>query len=418
MVARRDIWGDMAVLVRQAGVVLISLFAAVAPLAFTSAVWGEPAENAVDHGPAGAPYVAGELIVTYEEGAPDNAVESLDEEVGAEVKENVPEIDAQLLEFPEVQSEPAQEARERDLEQIKEDLEDDPAVESVGYNYLCRLAYTPNDPRFRYQWGLKRTGFESAWDRTRGAGVKVALVDTGAGVRHEDLRGKVALGWDFVNDDRTVKDLSGHGTHVAGIAAARTNNREGVAGGCPNCDLLIAKVFDGKGTGTVARVAKGIIWSADHGAAVINLSLVHPNPSTIVKDAVDYATSKGAVVVAAAGNGDTDNPSYPAAYSNAIAVAATGDDDRRASFSNYGTWVDVAAPGVNVLSTIPGGYASWSGTSMATPHVSALAGLLAAKGHGREAIRALILETAVDLGPNGRDPYYGYGRVSAGQAAQ
>jgi thermitase len=408
----------MVVPVRQAGVVLISLFAAVAPLAFSSAVWGEPAENAVDHTPAGAPYVAGELIVTYEEEAPDNAVESLDEEVGAEVEENLPEIDAQLLEFPEVQSQPAQEARERDLEQIKEDLEDDPAVESVGYNYLCRLAYTPNDPRFSSQWGLRKTGFESAWDLTRGSRVKVALVDTGAAVRHEDLRGKAALGWDFVNNDRTVKDLSGHGTHVASIAAARTDNREGVAGGCPNCHLLIAKVFDGKGTGTVARVAKGIVWSADHGAAVINLSLVHPNPSPADKAAVDYATSKGAVVVAAAGNGDTNNPSYPAAYSNAIAVAATTNDDRRASFSNYGGWVDVAAPGVNVLSAIPGGYAPWSGTSMATPHVSALAALLAAQGHHRDLIRARVLETAVDLGSNGRDPYYGYGRMSAGRAVR
>ena len=408
----------MAVLVRQTGVVLASLLAAAVFLVFSPAARGEPAESAVDRSPAGAPYAAGELIVTYEERAPDNAVESLDEEVGAEVEEKLPEIDARLLEFPEVQGEPSQEARERDLEQIKEELESDPAVESVGYNYLVRLAYTPNDPKFRNQWGLRKTGFESAWDSTRGSGTKIALVDTGMAVGHEDLRRKVTLARDFVNDDRTVRDLSGHGTHVAGIAAARTGNRKGVAGGCPNCDLLVAKVFDGPGTGTVARIAEGIIWSADHGAEVINLSVAHPSFSTADKTAVDYAASKGAVVVAAAGNSGTNDPTYPAAYPSVIAVAATNQDDRLASFSNYGDWVDVAAPGVSVLSTIPSGYASWNGTSMATPHVSALAGLLAARGLGRETIRARILDSAVDLGPDGRDPYYGEGRISASRAVQ
>ncbi|MDQ3792818.1 MAG: S8 family peptidase, partial [Actinomycetota bacterium] len=347
----------------------------------------------MDHAPAGAPYVAGELIVTYEEQASEGAVESLDEEVGAEVEEKLPEIDARLFEFPEVQGEPSQEARERDLQEIKQQIESDPAVESVGYNYLVRLAYTPNDPRFRKQWGLRKTGFENAWDSTRGSGTKIALVDTGMAVGHEDLKRKVTLARDFVNDDNTVKDLSGHGTHVAGIAAARTANRKGVAGGCPNCDLLVAKVFDGLGTGTVARVAEGIVWSADHGADVINLSVTHPGFSTAEKTAVDYAAGKGAVVVAAAGNDNTDDPTYPAALSSVMAVAATNQDDRRASFSNYGDWVDVAAPGVGVLSTIPGGYASWNGTSMATPHVSALAGLLAAQGLGDEAIRARILDT-------------------------
>jgi thermitase len=143
---------------------------------------------------------------------------------------------------------------------------------------------------------------------------------------------------------------------------------------------------------------------------------VHPDPSTVDRTAVDYATSKGAVVVAAAGNGNTSDRAYPAAYPNAIAVAATNQDDRRASFSNYGDWVDVAAPGVSILSTVPSGYASWSGTSMAAPHVSALAGLLAAEGYDGAAIRTRILNTAVDLGANGDDPYYGAGRISASRA--
>jgi thermitase len=384
---------------------------------FSPAVRGEPV--AVDHTPAGAPYAAGELVVTYREGASERAVETLDEEAGAEVEENLPALDARLLAFPEVKRDPSQNSREQDLERIKEDLAQDPAVESVEYNYLGRLAYTPDDPKFRYQWGLKKPGFRDAWDRTRDLRANVAVVDTGAAVGHVDLRQKIAQAKDIVNDDGTVQDLSGHGTHVAGIIAAHTNNHKGVAGGCPDCKLLVAKVFDGKNTGTVTRFAEGIRWSADHGAEVINLSFTHPLPSTVEKNAIDYARDRGAVVVAAAGNEDTNDTMYPAAYlDSVIAVAATTRDDRRASFSNYGNWVDVAAPGVKVLSTIPRGYASWSGTSMAAPHVSALAGLLASQGRGRESIETRITDTAVDLGPRGRDPYYGAGRISADRAVQ
>jgi thermitase len=403
----------VAVPARQIGVLVVSLLASL--LAFSAVARGEPA--AVDRSQAGAPYVAGELIVTYEEAAPDRAVEALDEEAGAEVEEDLPALDARLLAFPEVKRDPSRDSRERDLELIKDDLARDPAVESVEYNYLGQLAFTPDDPKFSYQWGLRKTGFQDAWGLTRGSGVDVAVVDTGAAVGHVELRQKVARARDIVNGDNTVRDLSGHGTHVAGIIAADTDNHTGIAGGCPNCRLLVAKVFDGKNTGTVARFAQGIKWSADQGAEVINLSFTHPLPSKVEKNAIDYARGKGAVVVAAAGNNDTNKRTYPAAYlDSVIAVAATSRDDRRASFSNYGGWVDVAAPGVKVLSTVPSSYASWSGTSMATPHVSALAGLLASQRRDRANIEARITNTAVDLGPKRRDPYYGAGRIRADKA--
>jgi thermitase len=408
----------MAGLARHMGVFFASLLAATLLLVFSAVARGEPVGAAVDRSPAGAPYAAGELVVTYKEAASDRAVETLDEEAGAEVEQDLPELDARLLAFPEVKRDPSRDSREQDLERIKDELAQDPAVESVEYNYLGQLAYTPDDPKFRYQWGLKKPGFQDAWSSTRGSRVDVAVVDTGADVGHVDLRQKVAQAKDIVNGDNTVRDLSGHGTHVAGIIAADTDNHKGVAGGCPNCKLLVAKVFDGKNTGTVARFAEGIKWSADHGAEVINLSFVHPASSTVEKNAIDYAREKGAVVVAAAGNKDTNDPTFPAASPGVIAVAATTRDDRRATFSNYGNWVDVAAPGVKVLSTIPRGYASWSGTSMATPHVSALAGLLASQGRSRANIEDRITDTAVDLGPKGRDPYYGSGRISADRAVQ
>jgi thermitase len=405
----------VVVLGRQIGLVLAALLGAVVLLALSPAARGQSVAPAVDYGPAGAPYAAGELIVTYEEEVPVNAVESLEEEARGEVEGQLPAIDARLLAFPEVKGERSRDVRERDLARIKEALQRDPAVESVDYNYLRTLSYTPNDPRFDEQWGLIKPGFEGAWSRTRGKGVRIAVVDSGASARHPDLKRKIALTRDFKHNDRSVEDRAGHGTHVAGTVAARTDNRTGVAGGCPACKLIIAKVFD-PDEGYDFAIARGITWSADQGARVINCSFTGPGDSQALKDAIDHAAKKGAVVVAAAGNGDTSKPRYPAAYSNVIAVAATNQDDQRASFSNYGSWVDVAAPGVGILSTVPGGYRSFSGTSVAAPHVSALAGLLASQGRSPRAIRDRILRTALDLGPRGRDPYYGRGRIRADRA--
>ena len=402
----------MAILGRQIGLLFAALLGTVALLALSPVARGQSMEGAVDYGPAGAPYAAGELIVAYEEEAPVNAVESLEQEVGGEIEGQLPAIDARLLEFPEVKGEHSRDVREWELAEIKADLERDQAVESVDYNYLRTLSYTPNDPRFDEQWGLIKARFKEAWSSTRGKGIKIAVIDSGAAVRHPDLRRKIALQRDFKDNDGTVEDSAGHGTHVAGTVAAATNNGTGVAGGCPACRLVIAKVFDPKG-GYDFAIARGITWSADHGARVINCSFTGPGDSRALKEAIDHAASKGAVVVAAAGNGDTNNPRYPAAYPNVIAVAATNEEDRRASFSNFGSWVDVAAPGVGVLSTVPGGYDQFNGTSMAAPHVSALAGLLAAQGRGPRAIRDRILRTALDLGPKGRDPYYGRGRIRA-----
>ena len=403
------------VLERQIGLILAALLGAVVLLA--PAARGQSAVIAVDYSPSGAPYAAGELIVTYEEDAPVNAVESLEERARGEIEGQLPAIDARLLEFPGVKDERSRDVRERDLARIKENLQRDPVVKSVDYNYLRTLSFTPNDPRFDQQWGLIKPGFEDAWSRTRGRGIRVAVIDSGAAVRHPDLRHKIALTRDFKHNDRTVEDVAGHGTHVAGTVAAETDNGTGVAGGCPACKLIIAKVFD-PDEGYDFPIARGITWSADHGAKVINCSFVGPGKSRALKDAISHATSKGAVVVAAAGNGNTSDPKYPAAYPNVIAVAATNRDDKRASFSNHGDWVDVAAPGVGILSTVPGGYDSFNGTSVAAPHVSALAGLLAAQGLGPRAIRDRILRSALDLGPKGRDPYYGTGRIRADLATR
>lgn len=394
--------------------------AAVSALALLAAVpvaWGETSKAAVDKGPAGAPYAAGELLVSLEPGAGGEEVKGLIQATNAEKKDTLTDVDTVLISFPEIKNNRAQQAREEALEQIRKELEENPAVESADYNYLLQFDYVPNDRLFKRQWGLKKPGYPAAWNKTLGRGVKVGVVDSGITARHPDLRGKIAAQRDFVNGDSAADDQVGHGTHVSGIVAANTDNRRGVAGGCPSCRLLVAKVGDRRGV-YASDAARGINWSVNRGARVVNLSFGSSGNTLAIERAVNRAWRRGAVVVAAAGNEDTSRRSYPAAYGRAIAVAATTGGDRRAGFSNYGRWVDVAAPGTNIFSTVPGGYRRYSGTSMASPNAAALAGLLASQGLNKKQIRGRMQGTARDLGRRGRDIYYGHGRIDAGRAVR
>jgi type VII secretion-associated serine protease mycosin len=276
-----------------------------------------------------------------------------------------------------------------------------------------------NDPLRSQQWALDKTSFESAWSTTRGSGIKVAVVDTGVRGDHEDLASVLLSGVDLVSDagDGRV-DPHGHGTHVAGIIAAQANNGRGVAGAAPDVRILPVRVLDQNGSGLSSDVAAGIIWAADQGARVINLSLGGTSPSSGQQDAIRYAVSKGAVVLAAAGNGaQTGNaPSYPGAFPESIAVGAVDSNKARASFSNHGSYVDLAAPGVGILSTYGTGaaaYANSSGTSMATPYASAAAALVTAANPAQTAaqVRAALEGGADDIGGPGRDNEYGFGLI-------
>ncbi|MFL6090933.1 MAG: S8 family serine peptidase [Aeromicrobium sp.] len=253
----------------------------------------------------------------------------------------------------------------------------------------------PDDPLFPIQWALDRDHFDIAAldDITKDdtAAVTVAVIDSGVDASHPDLLGRVGAGHNAMSPGTPGTDDCGHGTHVAGIIAADTNNGIGVAGMARTAQVVPVKVLDAACNGTAASVAAGIVWAADH-ADVLNLSLGSQTETAAERDAVDYALSLGRVVVAAAGNHrpgcePTDwcgsHTTYPAAYPGVIGVAAVNANGDSAGFSNYGDWVDVAAPGVDIVSTMPAtavfgcgdDYCERDGTSTAAPHVAALAAM-------------------------------------------
>ncbi|MCX6421862.1 MAG: S8 family serine peptidase, partial [Actinobacteria bacterium] len=277
-----------------------------------------------------------------------------------------------------------------------------------------RTTRMSNDTLRPQQWALDRLQAESAWTRSRGAGVTVAVIDTGVAA-HPDLGGSFVAGKDFASGGDGRNDGHGHGTHVAGIIAATPNNALGVAGLAPDVTIMPIKVLDDLGRGYSSAVSNGIIWATDQGADIISMSLGGGYDSG-QGVAVAYAISRGVTVIAAAGNERSSGSpvSYPGAFPGVLAVSATQSDNLIASYSNRGGYIDIAAPGTAIYSTLPSGYASWSGTSMATPYVSAAAALVLSRARALSLVvnvPDLLLSTADDLGPTGVDQDFGAGLV-------
>ncbi|OGG17228.1 hypothetical protein A3D78_07090 [Candidatus Gottesmanbacteria bacterium RIFCSPHIGHO2_02_FULL_39_14] len=333
--------------------------------------------------------------------------------IGAILADSIDRLNAQVLEvpFPFVQSA---------LEILKKQNQ----VLYVEEDHLAYVLEMTDDPYLGNQWGLVKIQAaapgESAWNYNHGSSqVLISIVDTGIDQNHPDLIGKIAKNKNCTSS-KTIDDKYAHGTHVAGISSAITNNGVGVAGTSYNVRLLNAKGLGDNGSGYYSWIANCIIWSADNGASVINLSLGGSSSSQTLADSVNYAWNKGVVVVAAAGNSGSSSPSYPAYYANSVAVAATDENDQKAGWSNYGSWVDLAAPGVSIYSTAPNhtnslkiyNYAFLSGTSMATPFVSGLAALLKSAGNlNNQEIIDNLYNNADKISQTGN--YWQYGRINA-----
>ena len=264
-------------------------------------------------------------------------------------------------------------------------------------------------------WGIDRVDADLSWPTTTGVGRKVAIVDTGIYYSHPDLAGNVNKGPTFIRGTKSSNDDNGHGTHVSGTVAA-VNNTIGVVGAAYTAKLWGVKVLDRNGSGSYSGVISGINWAANNGMNLINMSLGGTFSSQALHDACDAAVAKGVLISAAAGNSGDTTPNYPGAYPSVVCVSATDSNDVLAYFSTRGTQVDLAAPGVGITSTVPSsGYATWSGASMATPHVTGCAALVWAANPTltNADIRNRLQSRAIDLGTPGVDNNYGYGLVNA-----
>ena len=275
----------------------------------------------------------------------------------------------------------------------------------------------PNDPYLDNQWALSQIQVFELWPAATGnPEILVAVLDTGIDGDHEDLKDKVVAVANFT-DSSTANDIHGHGTHIAGIIAATSDNGIGIIGMAPESRLMNAKIADDKGRCQPSALAEAIVWAVDNGASVINISIELREPSQEIEDAVNYAWTQGAIIIAAAGNDGGQVPVYPAYYESCVAVAATNLDDTLAPLSNYGAWVDVAAPGFNIYSTLPDdSYGYKTGTSFAASYVSGLAALLFNvatdnNGNGRlnDEVRAAIEAGCREIGMDG----VGAGRIDA-----
>jgi subtilisin family serine protease len=295
----------------------------------------------------------------------------------------------------------------------------DRLVASAEADHVLHAFDTPNDPYFATAESyLSTIRLPQAWDVSHGSlGVVVAIVDTGVS-SVGDLSTQILPGRNFVAGNADPRDDSviGHGTLVAGIAAATTNNAIGIAGAAWNASVLPVKVLDSRGYGTDSQVAAGVVWAADHGADVINLSLGGPTSGEVLCDAIAYAQSQDALVVASAGNGANGRLNYPAACPAVVAVSATDANGDFASFSSFGPDVALAAPGLGVTSTRNDNrYSTESGTSLSAPMASGVAALVVAQHPEWSAAQVAqqLEETAQDRGPRGVDVYYGHGLLDA-----
>lgn len=286
-----------------------------------------------------------------------------------------------------------------------------------------RQGELPNDEFFEpYQWNLSQIFADIGWEITSGIeDVTIAILDSGVDPEHEDLKDRISYGFNAFKNDDEFHDENGHGTHVAGIIAATTNNFTGIAGVSWFNPILPVKVLNEDAEGTALEVANGIRWATDHGAKVINMSLGDSFNSKIIHDAIRYAYKNDVTLIAAAGNDNVETAMYPAAYEEVIAVSAVDERRHKAIFSNYGEHIDVTAPGEHIPSTyLNNSYVMMSGTSMAAPHVAGLAGIIRSINpeltNGE--VANIIRGSANDIGPTGFDPYYGFGEINVVRALQ
>jgi thermitase len=368
-------------------------------------IWAGLAGNPA---PAEPPaWVADQLLVTVRPGVDRGRAEGLYKAHGAAIIDEIPQIHTHLIRVPP-----------QALEQVEQALSRRPEVEAVQKNRRHPPGLVPNDPQYASQWHLPKIAAPQAWDYLDWKPeVTVAILDSGVDPTHPDLAANLVPGYNFYSNNTNTADVYGHGTKVAGAAAAVTDNDTGVASPAYQAFIMPIRVTGTDGWAYSSTLAQGLTWAADHGARVMNMSFGSVADDKTITSAAQYAMKKGAVVVAAAGNSGAEEPVPENPYM--ISVSATDSSDRLCSFSSRGAYVDLAAPGSGIYSTLSGGgYGYVSGTSFSSPIVAGVAAAVLAVNPDLtpQEVEGILEETAVDLGAAGYDTSFGHGRVNAGAA--
>lgn len=369
------------------------------------AVLGMAQANAA---PAGD-YARGRILIEARAGLPDTELDKLVKSHGGK-RRKLGQSNMHVVDLPPGLSE----------EEAVAKLSRRPELKFAELDRKVTVAMAVNDPYIGSAWHIGKIGAPAAWDSTQGSGVTIAILDTGVNVAHPDLKERIVPGYNVYDKNTDTSDLCGHGTAVAGTAAASTNNAMGVAGVAGAAKIMPIRIVYKDSTGCHAyfsSIASGITYAADHGARIANVSFTGIAGSSSVKSAARYMKSKGGLVFISAGNANRDENVTPdTAF---IVVSSTDSYDRKSSFSSWGSFVSLSAPGSGIWTTNSSlGYSSWNGTSFSSPVSAGVAGLLMAArpDMSAEQIEALLFSTAVDLGTAGRDSVFGYGRVNAAAA--
>ncbi|HEX9024116.1 MAG TPA: S8 family serine peptidase [Geobacteraceae bacterium] len=377
---------------------LIALLAlAASPFVTSPLAWGDGTTP---------PFVDDELLVQTRAGVNKEKFDTVVGSLGAATVDEIPQIRVKRIKVPP-----------QSLERVKEALSRNPHVKFVEKNYLATSGGIPNDPSYASQWHLPKISAPTAWDISTGSNViDIAIIDSGVDPTHPDLAGKLLPGYNFLGGNTDTHDVLGHGTAVAGTAAALGNNAIGVAGLAWQNPIMPLVVLDATDYASYSNIASAITYAADHGVRIINVSIGGSSSSSTLQNAVNYAWNKGAAIFASAMNNASSTPYYPAACTNVVAVSATTSSDTLASFSSYGNWISVSAPGAYIYTTNNGGgYGAWNGTSFSSPLTAGLAALILSVNPllTNAQVVDIIEKNADDLGTPGFDQYFGYGRINA-----